>query len=78
MLKKKTTPYQQQEQNTHYNKNNNSITGAYWLWPKQLQVEVVTGENENLPLSQQGILSWQNQGFLGNLVPNENCRADRN
>ena len=26
---------QQQEQNTHYNKNNNSITGAYWLWPKQ-------------------------------------------
>lgn len=31
---KKTIP-DQQEQNTHCNKNNNSITGAYWSWPKQ-------------------------------------------
>ena len=69
---------QQQEQNTHYNKNNNSITGAYWLWPKQFASWSCHWRERKFALESTRNLVMANQGFLGNLVPNENCRADRN
>ena len=82
MLKKKKYPRPTTRPNPHCDKNNNNKTGAYGSWPTSVNTLHVwrchCRRTKKFPLSQQGILSRQNQGFLGNLVPNKNWRADRN